>query len=138
MSPEAKKKIKPDYIESLKENAKYYDWKRDGKADARSRNATEIWDSLQSLFCCGLNGANDWDDNRPSDIDKKYFPPSCCFPGTVDKDSKLCSSKDGLIKGGCLKRVEELEVGHILIYVVFIAALVILTFLTCIYVFGSD
>lgn len=137
MSPEAKKKIKPNYIENLKQNAKYYDWKRDGKADERSRSSTEMWDSLQSLFCCGLDSAFDWNAYRPKDIDSIYFPPSCCYPKTIDDRTGLCSSKGGLIKGGCLKRVEELEVGHILIYALFIAALVIITFLTCIYVFGS-
>lgn len=137
MSPEWKEKDRGNYINFLKENAEHYDWKNDGKADDRSKMATKVWDTLQETGCCGIKSASDWNQYRPADIDKEYFPSSCCVSGMIFKDNGLCLAKNGISKTGCLEKVGQFESMHRAIYIGFILLLIFITILSCIYIFGD-
>lgn len=110
--------------------SKIYDWKKDIHANASSSRATLAWDSVQRLFCCGLNGPEDWDTLRPKQVPSHFYPGSCCvfktganstYPGLCKKSSPL------LYKTGCLEQIKYLEDVNILVHSLFIVLLLILS-----------
>lgn len=55
-----------------------YDWGLTGFSVNSSKEATDIWDTLQSNNeCCGINSPKDWADQAPKE-DPDILPNSCC------------------------------------------------------------
>lgn len=118
MGPSEVERENNKFVSRMQEFAKHYNW------DHKQDDATETWDVVQRLHCCGISGPNDWDKVRPSDIPSDKYPSSCCLSSDPDypfirKD--LCGSKDEIFKTGCLERVQDLEAFYLLLQCIFIA-----------------
>lgn len=90
-----------------------YDWNHKNTSSYEVKNATEIWDLLQSdMECCGVNSPEDWSRFAP----KKYpsnIPISCCanqrlvkssaaHSGTIYDVHEFCDRKImKVFEGGC-------------------------------------
>lgn len=99
--------------ERMKSAAKHYYWDLDrSKMDYNYTNsytieATRFWDYLQSEnYCCGIYDIETWDETRPANLSKHYYPPSCCYNPTRNS---WCEKGFGLRIRGCMQEIGFVE-----------------------------
>lgn len=118
MGPEAIERENDKFTSRMQDFAENYNW------DHHNNEATETWDVVQKLRCCGIKGPADWDKVRPHQVPSNKYPSSCC-PSTNPDDPfdriDLCTEQDGLFKTGCLEMVQKLEAMYLLAQCMFIA-----------------
>jgi len=83
------------------------------------REATALWDHLQtSSKCCGVDGPNDWNAFRPSQLNGSTFPRSCCHNQDdadplqpSNSNGSLCADDTALYRLGCAETIVMYERG---------------------------
>lgn len=96
-----------------------YDWGLTGFSNDAPREATEIWDTLQSDYeCCGVHSPEDWSPFAPK-RDSNALPISCCVnqepvessvkpSGTKYDDNRTCNSTSTRVyEEGCAVLMKE-------------------------------
>lgn len=95
-------------VEKMKAFARHYNWDSDTskKPDSSSLEATKFWDDLQSKsYCCGIYGIGTWDETRPANVSKQYYPTSCCLNPVGFK----CEKGLNLMHRGCMYEISNVE-----------------------------
>lgn len=129
MGPDEIERENTKFVNRMEEFAKHYNWNH------HQNEATESWDVVQRLLCCGIKGPSDWDEVRPSSIPKNLYPSSCCLSSNAEDPfgrTELCSEKDGLFKTGCLERIQNLEAFYMLAQCIFILFQMGLCIIACV------
>lgn len=112
-----------------------YDWRHSSSSENK---ATQNWDNLQHLLCCGIKGPNDWNKYRPSSVPKDAFPSSCCLHNNQPdpfNSNEFCykDNKSGkLFEDGCQERLNQIAAVTMMVSFQFIVLQLFLCIVACI------
>lgn len=135
MSPQRFQKENEEFGARMRDLAEQYTWSQDWLYG--QNEADRAWNKLQKLFCCGLNGPDDWVKNRPSKVPSDSYPTSCCLHGghspifELRPSVKYCR-KNEVFGVGCMERVQQIEAFSLLFCCLYIAYQLALCILACV------
>lgn len=121
-------------FEQLQGDMKLYSWDHE-PATKKSEEVTKMWDDVQRIACCGVEGPNDWIDYRPSS--SKYnsaYPSSCCLHSSGATKS-VCTKQDLFFTDGCSQRFSQIIAVAIMLKVIGVAFQLALSIIS--YMVGS-
>lgn len=134
MSPEQVEKENMQFVERMRMLALKYSWEQ--KIEFGVSEADRAWNKLQTFFCCGLKGPEDWIKWRPNNIAYDAYPATCCPHAMlslydIDSSEPYCRQKY-VYQMGCLEQVRRLEDVNLITTYFFVGFHLLLSVLSCV------